>query len=77
MDNGKLNKHSVQEQISLYLDNALDPAQKADFLQQIQVNPHLNQAVEKEKQFRSVIKNRLDRPKLEPDFIQYIKDKIH
>ena len=77
MDNGKLNKSSVHEKISLYLDNALDPIQREEFVHQIQVNPHLNHAVEKEKQFRSVIKNKLDRPKLEPDFIQYIKDQIH
>ncbi len=77
MDNGKLNSNRIQEQISLYLDNALDPVQREEFLHQIQVNPQLNQALEKEKQFRSVIKNGLDRPKLEPDFIQFIKDKIH
>lgn len=77
MDNGKLNRNRIQEQISLYLDNALDPVQREEFLHQIQVNPQLNQALEKEKQFRSVIKNGLDRPKLEPDFIQFIKDKIH
>ncbi|HLU94145.1 MAG TPA: zf-HC2 domain-containing protein [Membranihabitans sp.] len=76
MDNGNFNNR-VQEQISLYLDNALDPDQKQEFLHQIQVDPYLHQAIEKEKHFRSVIKNNLDRPKLEPDFIQYIKDNIH
>ena len=77
MDNVNPPSKSVQEQISLYLDNALDPDQKQEFLHQMEVDPSLNKALEKEKHFRSVIRNNIDRPKLEPDFIQVIKNKIH
>ncbi|MBY5959899.1 zf-HC2 domain-containing protein [Membranicola marinus] len=77
MDNGNLPKSKVQEQISLYLDNALDPDQKQEFQHQIQEDPALSKAVEKEKHFRSLIRNKLDRPKLEPDFVQFIKNNIH
>lgn len=77
MDNGNLPKSRVQEQISLYLDNALDPDQKQEFQHQIQVDPLLSKAVEKEKHFRSIIRNNINRPKLEPDFIQFIKNNVH
>ena len=77
MDNGSLNRNKVQEQISLYLDNALEPDQKKEFIDQIQLDPSLNQAVEKEKHFRSMIRTRIDRPKLGADFIQFIKNQIH
>ncbi len=77
MDNGNLLTSRAQENISLYLDHALDPDQELEFLHQIEVNPTLYKAVEKEKHFRSVIRDNINRPKLEPDFIQYIKDKIH
>ena len=77
MDNVKLPSNRVQEQISLYLDNALDADQKQEFLHQMELNPALHEALEKEKHFRSVIRNKIDRPKLEPDFIQGIKNKIY
>lgn len=77
MDNGNLSNSRVQEQISLYLDNALDPDQTQEFLHQIEVDPSINSALEKERHFRSVIKSNLDRPKLEPDFVQFIKNNIH
>jgi len=77
MDKGSILTNRAQEQISLYLDHALDPEQEQEFLQQIDSNPILNNALEKEKHFRSVIRNNFGRPKLEPDFIQLIKNKIH
>jgi len=77
MDNGNLNSNKVQEQISLYLDNALEPDQKKEFIDRIQMNPSLSQAVEKEKHFRSMIRTKIGRPKLGADFIQIIKNKIH
>ena len=77
MDNGNLLTNRVHEQISLYLDHALDPDQEQEFLHQIEGNPILHNAVEKEKHFRSVIRDNIGRPKLEPDFIQFIKNNLH
>lgn len=76
MDSGN-QYNGVGDRIALYLDNALDAEQKQEFLHQIEKDAALQQAVEREKHFRTMIKNNLNRPKLEPDFIQYIKNKVH
>ena len=67
----------VQEQISLYLDNALEPDQKQQFMDDVKQNPNMWKALEKEKTFRKMIKSKLKSPKLGPDFIENIKNKIN
>ncbi|GAA5221431.1 anti-sigma factor [Membranihabitans marinus] len=72
----KFYNSDIQEQISLFLDNALEPDQKIEFINTMESDPIVSQAVEKEKTFRKLIKSKFSAPKLGPDFVQGIKNKL-
>lgn len=69
-------ENNFHEQISLFLDKALEPEQEAAFRESVKNDPMLWQAVEQEKSFRKIIKSKFSAPKLAPDFVKDIKDKI-
>lgn len=77
MNDPKHNSTQQRELISLFLDQALEPEEQKEFLSKVNSNPNLSAAVEREKQFRKMIKNKLNRPALEPDFIKTLKNKLH
>lgn len=77
MNDQKNNSTQQRELISLFLDQALEPEEQKEFLSKVNSNPNLSAAVEREKQFRNMIKNKLNRPALEPDFVKTLKNKLH
>lgn len=77
MDNKNNNSIQQQEMISLYLDQALDSEAQEEFQTRLNSNPELLEAVERERQFRVMIKKKLDRPSLEPGFVNTLRNMLH
>lgn len=67
--------NSWQDKISLFLDNRLDPEEMSSFLISMQSNPVIGQWVEKEKQFRDLLKEQFQRPVVTEDFADRVKER--
>lgn len=68
--------YQYKRKIVDFLDDNLTEKAKADFLQEVEGNSTLLGIFENEKNVRSYIKSHVIRPKISPDFIKSITDKI-
>lgn len=71
------NESTQKELISLFLDRAMNEDQQQEFISKIKTDPVLSAEVEREKQFRNMIKSSLHRPAVGSEFVQNIRKKIH
>ena len=60
-----------------YLDNALNENESRDFIKDVHNNPALAQILNEERNLRTTMKNQLQRPKVDKDFIESIKGKLY
>lgn len=60
-----------------YLDNALNEKEIKDFIKDVHSNPALAEILHNERNFRTTMKNQLQRPKVDDDFIESIKGKLY
>lgn len=67
---------SIQQQINLYFDNALENKDKEHLMNKVGTDPNYTQAYNQERNFRDLIKSHAKRPNVSADLIKSIKDKI-
>ncbi len=60
-----------------YLDNALSPKESKNFIQDVYKNPLLAKILNEERNLRTTIKNKLQRPKVAQNLIDTIRDNIY
>ncbi len=76
MANTGTNNGSFYRKVSLYLDGEMTKEAERAFLVEMKTNPTYLEILSKEKNFRELIKNRLQRKSVSPALVQSIKDKI-
>lgn len=74
---GNLNVNEIQNRVSLFFDNALGETERAELLQQVQLDPKCSKIFKKEESCRNFIKNNITRPPVTVDFINSIKNSIN
>jgi len=71
-----LDVQQYKQQIVDFFDNNLSEKAKANLLHDVSENSFLSGIFENEKNVRSFIKSQVKRPKISPDFLKSITDKI-
>lgn len=65
-----------RKKVSMMLDKALTKEAENEVMQSIERNPQYRELLNKERSFRDFVRNNVIRPKVTPEFIQSIKEKI-
>lgn len=68
--------NDIQKNIHLYLDRALDEEDQQKMMEQIRNNPDFSQMINKERNFRTFLKNNVKRYSVSTDLIQSIINQI-
>jgi len=68
--------NEFQKKVDLYLDHALNDSDQKIMMEQIRANPEYPQLINKERNFRTFIKNNVKRSSVSTDLIQSIIDSI-
>jgi hypothetical protein len=72
----EIQQNEIMQKVSMFLDNALNQTESQAFLEQVSHDVHYQQALDSERRFRNLIKNKISTRTVSPDLIQNIKDKI-
>ena len=65
-----------REKVDMMLDNALTKEAEEEVLRTVENNPEYQQVLKNERTFREFVRHSVIRPKVTPEFIQSIKDKV-
>ncbi|MDH3651256.1 MAG: hypothetical protein OEQ53_16335 [Saprospiraceae bacterium] len=65
-----------RQKVDLMLDNALSQEARDEVMRTVNANPEYLALLKKERNFRDFVRNNVVRPKVTPEFIQSIKEKI-
>ena len=65
-----------RQKVDMMLDNALSKEDEAQVLKSVEDNPEYEQLLRNERNFRNFVRGSVVRPKVTPEFIQSIKDKV-
>ena len=65
-----------RRKVSMMLDKALSKEAEDEIMQHIAQNPQYQDLLNKERTFRNFVRRNVIRPKVTPEFIQSIKEKI-
>ncbi len=65
-----------RQKVDMMLDNALSKEDEAQVLKSVEDNPEYEQLLRNERNFRNFVRGKVVRPKVTPEFIQSIKDKV-
>lgn len=65
-----------RKKVDMMLDNALTKEGEEEVMNKIKDNPAYEQMLNNERNFRDFVRGNVVRPKVTPEFIQSIKDKI-
>lgn len=76
MANTGTTNQDFYRKVSLYLDGEMTKEAERTFLLEMKTNPTYLEILGKEKNFRQLIKSRLQRKAVSPALVQSIKDKI-
>lgn len=70
------NFNDIQKSINLYLDRALNEDDQQRMLEELRKNPDFPQMINKERNFRTFLKNNVKRQSVSTDLIQTIINQI-
>ena len=70
------NFNEFRRNIHLYLDQALNEEDQQKMMEQVQQNPDFPQMINKERNFRTFLKNKVKRSSVSSDLIQSIISRI-
>lgn len=70
------NFNEFQRNIHLYLDQALNDEDQQKMMEQVQQNPDFPQMINKERNFRTFLKNKVKRSSVSSDLIHSIISRI-
>ena len=65
-----------RKKVDMMLDNALTREGEEEVMNKIKDNPAYEQMLNNERNFRDFVRGSVVRPKVTPEFIQSIKDKV-
>ena len=65
-----------RKKVDMMLDKALSKEAEEEVLNKIKDNPDYEQMLNNERNFRDFVRGNVVRPKVTPEFIQSIKDKV-
>ena len=65
-----------RKKVDMMLDNALTKEGEEEVMNKIKDNPAYEQLLNNERNFRDFVRGNVIRPKVTPEFIQSIKDKV-
>ncbi|MCB0664585.1 MAG: hypothetical protein KDC80_02130 [Saprospiraceae bacterium] len=65
-----------RKKVDMMLDNALTKEGEEEVMNKIKDNPAYEQMLNNERNFRDFVRGSVVRPKVTPEFIQSIKDKV-
>lgn len=65
-----------RKKVDMMLDNALTKEGEEEVMNKIKDNPAYEQMLNNERNFRDFVRGNVVRPKVTPEFIQSIKDKV-
>jgi len=65
-----------RKKVDMMLDNALTKEGEEEVMDKIKDNPAYEQLLNNERNFRDFVRGNVIRPKVTPEFIQSIKDKV-
>lgn len=65
-----------RKKVDMMLDNALTKEGEEEVMNKIKDNPAYEQMLNNERNFRDFVRGNVIRPKVTPEFIQSIKDKV-
>ena len=74
---GDHNFQEVIQKVTMYLDNELSAHDEKELLRQIQANPSYFKILDREKSFRALVKNQLQRRAPSPALVRSIKEKVN
>ncbi len=70
------NYQQFRQKVDLMLDNVLSQEAQDEVMRTVDSNPEYRALLNKERSFRDFVRNNVVRPKVTPEFIQSIKEKI-
>ena len=70
------NYNEIQKNINLYLDQAMNDEDQKKMMDQVKANPEFPQMINKERNFRTFLKNNVKRYSVSTDLIQSIINQI-
>ncbi len=70
------NYQNFREKVNMMLDKELSKEAEEEVLKSVQSNPEYEQVLNNERTFREFVRHSVIRPKVTPEFIQSIKDKV-
>ncbi len=73
---GPNNYQDFREKVDMMLDNALTKEAEEEVLRTVENNPEYQRVLKNERTFREFVRHSVVRPKVTPEFIQSIKDKV-
>ncbi|NND05947.1 MAG: hypothetical protein HKN87_06170 [Saprospiraceae bacterium] len=65
-----------RKKVDMMLDKALTKEAEEQVLKSVENNPEYEQLLKNERDFRAFVRGQVVRPKVTPEFIQSIKDKV-
>lgn len=65
-----------RKKIDMMLDKALTKEAEEEVMKSVEDNPEFEQLLKNERNFREFVRGSVIRPKVTPEFIQSIKDKV-
>ncbi len=65
-----------RKKVDMMLDKALSKEAEAEVMRTIEENPAFEKLLNNERSFREFVRQGVVRPKVTPEFIQSIKDKV-
>lgn len=68
--------NEIQEKINLYLDQALNDEDQKKMMDQVNSDPSVPQMINKERNFRTFLKNKVKRQNVSGDLIQSIINRV-
>ena len=67
---------NFRQKIDMMLDKALTKEAEEEVMRTVEDNPEYEQLLRNERNFREFVRGSVVRPKVSPEFIQSIKDKV-
>ena len=68
--------NEIQKKINLYLDKALNEEDQMNMMKELNSDPSFPQMVNKERNFRTLLKNKVERSTVSSDLIQSIINQV-
>ena len=70
------NFNEIRQRVNLYLDHQLSSADEKVLLHEASLDKQVQQILDNERGFRELLRTKVHRPQVSPDFINSIKKRI-